>query len=502
MLTTANPAVARPAPAPSQTPAGKRLGLVANIGFTLLLVDLFVSVSRCLEIVQFRFGVYLPYLGTSLHVLPFLCAVFAGAVRRILLTSTGIFLSLLTFWMLACVPFSTWRGGSVQMIIHEWVPSLMSFLAMGLIFSIPQGRRVALTFSVGVGFIAVVSLVLAGYRNSRLSFAAGSLSNANDLAAILLLGAPFFIVALTGSTVRNAGIQPKKVILGTLALLVFIVCLRTGSRGGLLSIFAILGVVFLTRSGASKLKFAAVTVLLGGILLLTAPKYSLERYRTIFTGPQTEADFHAEMYGSERQRKQLLQQSVAATFDHPLFGVGPGVFQVYMANLEKAEGKWQEWAVSHNAYTQVSSEMGIPGFLLYVAALLTSWMGVQRIWRNRGNSMEARYLALATMCSLSGLFVGFFFAADAYQGWLPMITGFAVALNLDVARRPTAVRRDGTGARGGVSLAVSGAARPRSTFRCAPSSHPGGSHFPLFGKAAPPPATNRPIATERSVPLS
>jgi len=55
---------------------------------------------------------------------------------------------------------------------------------------------------------------------------------------------------------------------------------------------------------------------------------------------------------SAQQRKELLFKSLKVTVRHPLFGVGPG-------NFEVVSGAWD---VTHNSYTQISAEGGIPAF--------------------------------------------------------------------------------------------------------------------------------------------
>ena len=72
--------------------------------------------------------------------------------------------------------------------------------------------------------------------------------------------------------------------------------------------------------------------------------------------------------------------------EHPIFGVGPGIFTVGEADLAKSEGQAAQWHVSHNSYTQVSSEMGIPGLLLYLAALWGTLSNI--VWFRRRSRID------------------------------------------------------------------------------------------------------------------
>ena len=71
-------------------------------------------------------------------------------------------------------------------------------------------------------------------------------------------------------------------------------------------------------------------------------------------------------YGSAEQRQHLFWRSLEVTLEHPLFGVGPGNFPIIS----------DSWLVTHNSYTQMSSEGGIPALVLYVMVL---WAGFKNL---------------------------------------------------------------------------------------------------------------------------
>ncbi len=70
----------------------------------------------------------------------------------------------------------------------------------------------------------------------------------------------------------------------------------------------------------------------------------------------------------------LLRQSIQMTFEHPIFGVGPGVFAAASWDERKRAGIGAGNAqVTHNTYTQISSETGIPGFFFFIATVFLSF---------------------------------------------------------------------------------------------------------------------------------
>ena len=406
-------------------------GAALKIGFGLLLLDIFVTVSRSLEIVAFDFGLSLPFVATAIHALTFGFAFLTGGARRLATTRTGIFLILFTGWMMACTPFSSWRTGSLQTALYSWMPSLMTFLVSGLLSSVRQCRKIGSVIAISGLTIAVAGFGVGTYKDQRFSFNSGTLGNANELAMLLLLAAPFFLVPLFDPASKGV----TKFVAAVSGLLVLTVSFRTGSRGALVALLAIMFTLFLTRSLIGKLKLAATVVALATLLVAFIPSYSLYRYTTIFNEPDSAQEIRTdEAYGSAQERKELLLESLMVTLQHPLFGVGPGVYAPAMAKEAERQGKFAHWAVSHNTYTQVSSEMGIPGLIFYLAATVYAYLDIFWARKHSRNDPSANALALGLLLSLVGLNVNFFFGSNAYVAWLPILIGLSTALRIVLQR--------------------------------------------------------------------
>jgi O-antigen ligase len=114
----------------------------------------------------------------------------------------------------------------------------------------------------------------------------------------------------------------------------------------------------------------------------------------------------ASAYASSQLRQDLFWRSIDVTKAHPLFGVGPGNFQIISGS----------WHVSHNSFTQMSSEGGIPALILYVLILWCSFKNVRSARRLTRGQGELGLLSRAI------------FASDAYQFFPYFIVAFTVLL--------------------------------------------------------------------------
>ena len=124
----------------------------------------------------------------------------------------------------------------------------------------------------------------------------------------------------------------------------------------------------------------------------------------------------------------LLIQSIRMTFEHPVFGVGPGVFSYAGWDERNKSGTSAGIAqVTHNTYTQISSETGIPGFILFA---ITLFLAVKFTWAEYRAAADpelakkARYL-FETFVALS---IGIFFLSVGYTYTVAVMFALAVSL--------------------------------------------------------------------------
>jgi O-antigen ligase len=136
---------------------------------------------------------------------------------------------------------------------------------------------------------------------------------------------------------------------------------------------------------------------------------------------------------STESRIEMLKQSVAITFAHPLFGIGPNQFPVYTDQLAKEAGfRRGNWQVTHNTYTQISSECGIPALLFYAVAMILAVRAGSSLRRNAAFQAHPAWKEISKMSfylrlSLVAIAVFAFFLSFAYTALFYMMAGLVVA---------------------------------------------------------------------------
>ena len=157
-----------------------------------------------------------------------------------------------------------------------------------------------------------------------------------------------------------------------------------------------------------------------GLLLLLLPAYR-DRISTI--GSVTEATAaEGEATDADGSFRSRATENLAALYvfaDHPLVGVGPGLFPEHYAEYAErvAIRVKDEQREAHNLYLQIAAETGALGLAAFLGAV-----GV-----TIGELVRARHRALATRPATATLLGGFLLALIAY-----LVTG--VFLHLSYAR--------------------------------------------------------------------
>jgi O-antigen ligase len=221
-----------------------------------------------------------------------------------------------------------------------------------------------------------------------------------------------------------------KIPLAGACLLSVVYSLKTVSRAGIIIGVALFLIAFFQVSFANKIKILMITVAGAVIGLLMLDQASMSRYLTL-VNPNVGNDSAAlSAQQSADARKYKLEQSIELTFLHPLTGVGMGVFVPASAELSYSKGEKALWIASHNAYTEISSETGIPGFLLMVGVFVTCYIRVIRLGRTarRLGLQEIHTMCLCALLGLVALTIHFFFDSIAWDYYLPMIGGMCTAL--------------------------------------------------------------------------
>ncbi|MFL6467694.1 MAG: O-antigen ligase family protein [Pyrinomonadaceae bacterium] len=245
-----------------------------------------------------------------------------------------------------------------------------------------------------------------GYRVS-VDFG-GMFGNPNDLAIHLALFIPLAIVL--GLSSRNA--LSKAVYFGS-SVVMAVGVMITQSRGGFLGLIAA-ALVLTWKLGRRRRTIAVIVVLLfGASFMAFAPgNYGIRMMSIV--------DSDLDPVGSSDQRTELLKRSILVTLRNPQ-GIGMGNFPVVgQHNLQ-----------SHNAYTQVSSELGWLCFAAYLILLISPFRKLGMIERELNQENDHSWLyytAIGVQATLAAYLVSSFFGSVAYQWYVYYPIAFAVCL--------------------------------------------------------------------------
>jgi O-antigen ligase len=145
---------------------------------------------------------------------------------------------------------------------------------------------------------------------------------------------------------------------------------------------------------------------------------------------------HAEAQESYESRSYLFEQSVRFTLQHPVFGVGPDQFSNYEGMWSRKQGQRGNWHATHCAYTQVSSECGIPALLFFLGSLGSAWLLVNRAYRmaKQKGYEEIKNACFCYLLAMVGFLTAIIFLANAYSFHLPAMVGLGVCLGLTAMR--------------------------------------------------------------------
>jgi O-antigen ligase len=360
----------------------------------------------------------------------YVAALLSGHARLLWSRELGI-VCLLSAWYAAGVPFSLWRGGSFEVLIQVWLKTLLIFFLLTQTL-VTVKRIQALLWAIILSELVVTSFSI--IESSRVVWVGGRMLGVN----MGILGWNFLgiAVAITIPYVAAMLVSRRTLlstsVLAAASLSMLWMLVLTASRGGLLSVLVSAALTFLlVLRGRSRGRLAGIGII--AILLVAvslAPEVFWQRLGTIWDSPETYTNaVQASAQESTQDHLAVLDRSIEYTLEHPIFGLGLGNFEV-ASGLQL--GQPSAWMGTHNTFTQVSSEAGVPALLLFVGLLVSAVHNVGRICRasttNQGDP-DLCLLARATLASLLSFVFGAFFVHLAYEYYLFYPVAMAVGIH-------------------------------------------------------------------------
>lgn len=294
----------------------------------------------------------------------------------------GFLLLLYGVFVAFSVPTSIWLGPSINGAI-ETAKFLIIFIVT--VNTVTTRRRAVVLIGCLVLLITVfpalgaIQYYLAditkepGRANWR-----GLFGNANMVALTMLMHLPF-AVALYASDRRAA----PRLLWGAVIALLVTVTVLTKSRAGFL---ALLGLAGAGVSLARKRSYAVAAVAAAAVIIVvTAPADFKDRLATIFS---SERDYSAE------SRTVFWRVAIDLALSHPITGIGVDTYPRALAQRAPRElgtAGGLLWQDTHSTYLNIWAEIGTPGFVVFVGALVTllalSWRTLRAT--PRGDPMNA-----------------------------------------------------------------------------------------------------------------
>lgn len=213
-----------------------------------------------------------------------------------------------------------------------------------------------------------------------------TMQNPNLLAGFLVT-----IMAVAGGLGLKADYLPAKVVLLSIVVILGVCLIFTFSRGAWLSVLAIIGLYGLIYD-----RRMLWLLLILPVVMLVGHDAVLERLCSILNPTDT----------SSTLRLALWESTIAMIADKPFFGIGWGAYWLVYPEYDFFV---QDAAVkifhAHNMYLHIAAEIGIPGFITFMAIMWKHIKMAHCIYKKTSDYWTAG-LMLGFLSAIFGLAVG------------------------------------------------------------------------------------------------
>jgi putative inorganic carbon (HCO3(-)) transporter len=319
----------------------------------------------------------------------------------------------------AFAPLAQSPQDSIDTLAGDFLRVVAVFVLMiNLITTLDRLRRILKLVTLcggAIGLAAIRSylvgdLAFEGLGERIQGVVGGMFGNPNELALSLVMLAPI-AVALA---VTSKGMA--RLFYLSLAGVLTATVIVTFSRGTFLGLMG-MGGLLLWKVGRQKRLLTAVCAITitVGMVLIGPANYS-ERLSTIIST-------HEDPTGSAQRRQELLHRAVEMAVKRPLVGVGMGNFHIYSVHDQ----------VAHNAYFEISAELGLGGLLAYMILIFAPQVFLRSIEREtylsqHPDAVQIHHLSVALQAGFIAYVVCSFFMSNQYKWYLYILVAYAVAL--------------------------------------------------------------------------
>jgi O-antigen ligase len=329
----------------------------------------------------------------------------------------------LLVWMMLAVPGAIWPGNSFAVVFDNFVKTVLMYVVVaGSARGVRDVERLAGAYLAAATIYAAIVLTRfdvgsgEAWRLGRLYY-----YDANDFATFIVTALP------SGLYFAHAGRRRSLRLAAMAALLILtVVLVQTGSRGGFLAFVAVATFVLLRYKAIAVRWRVSAFAFIAVVLIATASDQYWRQMSTIVS----DADYNQT---EESGRLQIWRRGMGYMLGRPIFGVGPGNFQMAEGTLSPFATRQQfgvgvRWNAAHSSFVQIAAETGVPGFVFFVMMIVSAFAALGSRRRSRAPAEAAPELTQALTAALIGFAVGGFFLSLAYSEMLYTLVALVVGL--------------------------------------------------------------------------
>lgn len=320
----------------------------------------------------------------------------------------------LTLIALATMPIAKSPGLAWSEFNEPFIKVVLMFIVMVNVLRTRRRLMGLMWLSLGMGlYLSYTALGMFARGEAKLEGyrvavdVGGMFGNPNEMSMHLVMMTP--IAFCLGIAAKS---NLMRVVYFTMTALFIGANFVTYSRGGFLGLVAAAAVLAWKLGRKNRLNVSLISIAAGFLVMLLAPgNYGLRVLSIFFP--------ELDPVGSNDRRRELLERSVIVTLRNP-WGIGIGNFPIVgIHNL-----------VSHNAFTQVSSELGILGLAAYLIFMISPFRklgAIERMLFKKKQHDWFYYLSIGLQASIVSYMVSSFFASVAYNWFIYYVIAYAVA---------------------------------------------------------------------------
>jgi O-antigen ligase len=324
--------------------------------------------------------------------------------------------------------------------LREFAKCVLSyFMVILVVHSVEDLKKLCkallfLSFTVGLISIVAFKAGIKPLSGSEGSFIEGRLTSffgglgglSNNFAAMMILIFPIPIYMIM--EIKSS--QVKKIILLSASTVYGLCIFLSGSRGTLLALLFVL--LIMLKEYRKRASFIFIVLLITAISTYQLSERLMERISVLKSPEAAMQDPTAE------SRIREMQYSLELIKSYPFTGVGIGSYRrgkIYFLGI--APDSREAERVSHNAFLQVGTEMGLPSMILLMLIVIYSYRDLnytERLLISGEGSNPLYVLAKGIKIGLIGFIVALMFLPDYANTLLYFWIALAVSMRKIVVK--------------------------------------------------------------------